>query len=57
MRSDTYREIAKDGGATGQALLVVALVATAGVVGEWLDREGVEMALALVFGLIDGVLS
>ncbi len=53
----TYEEVERDRGATGQALIVVILVTIAGVVGAILGGAEVEVATALVVGVIRGVAS
>ncbi len=53
----TYREIANDGRATGQALVVVALVSSAGVVGAKLGGEDVHVVIALIVGLVVGAVN
>ena len=57
LNSNVYREIVNDGRATGQALVVVALVSTARVVGAMLGGEDIHLVIALIVGLVDGVLN
>ncbi len=57
LRVDTYEEVERDRGATGQALLVVILVTIASVVGGVLGGEEVDVLRGLVVGIIRGVAS
>ena len=57
LNSNVYREIVNDGRATGQALVVVALVSTARVVAAMLGGEDIHLVIALIVGLVDGVLN
>ena len=57
LNANVYREIVNDGRATGQALVVVALVSTASVVGAMLGGEDIHVVIALIVGLVDGVLN
>ena len=57
LRVDTYEEVERDRGATGQALLVVILVTIASVVGGVLGGEEVDVVRGLVVGIIRGVAS
>ena len=54
---DTYEEVERDRGATGQALIVVILVTIASVVGQMLGGEGVDVVRGLAAGIIRGVAS
>ena len=54
---DTYEEVERDRGATGQALIVVILVTIASVVGGMLSGEEVDVLRGLVVGIIRGVAS
>ena len=54
---DTYEEVERDRGATGQALIVVILVTMASVVGGMLSGEEVDVLRGLVVGIIRGVAS
>ena len=57
LSADTYEEVEKDRGATGQALIVVILVTIASVVGAILGGAEVDVVRALVIGIIRGVAS
>ena len=60
LRVDTYEEVERDRGATGQALIVVILVTIASVVGGVLGGEEVDVVrglASLVVGIIRGVAS
>ena len=57
LRVDTYEEVERDRGATGQALLVVILVTIASIVGGVLGGEEVDVVRGLVVGIIRGVAS
>ena len=57
LRVDTYEEVERDRGATGQALIVVMLVTIAGVVGAILGGAEVQVVSALIVGVIRGVAS
>lgn len=58
LRSETFEEVERDGGATIQALLVVIVVTVAGIVGAILSTvEDVDVARSLVLGIIGGVAS
>ena len=54
---DTYEEVERDRGATGQALIVVILVTIASVVGQMLGGEEVDVVRGLAAGIIRGVAS
>lgn len=58
LRSETFEEVERDGGATIQALLVVIIVTVAGIVGAILSTvEDVDVARSLGVGIISGVAS
>ena len=57
LSADTYEEVERDRGATGQALIVVILVTIASVVGGMLSGEEVDVLRGLVVGIIRGVAS
>ena len=57
LSADTYEEVERDRGATGQALIVVILVTIASVVGQMLGGEGVDVVRGLAAGIIRGVAS
>ena len=57
LRVDTYEEVERDRGATGQALIVVILVTIASIVGGVLGGEEVDVVRGLVVGIIRGVAS
>ena len=57
LSADTYEEVERDSGATGQALLVVVLVTLASFVGQMLAGEEVDVVRGLVLGIIRGVVS
>ena len=57
LRVDTYEEVERDRGATGQALIVVILVTIVSVVGQMLGGAEVEVVSALIVGVIRGVAS
>ena len=54
---DTYEEVERDRGATGQALIVVILVTIASVVGQMFGGEEVDVVRGLAAGIIRGVAS
>ncbi len=58
LRSETFEDVERDGGATIQALLVVIIVTVAGIVGAILSTvEDVDVARSLIVGIISGVAS
>ena len=57
LRVDTYEEVERDRGATGQALIVVILVTIASIVGGVLGGEEIDVLRGLVVGIIRGVAS
>ena len=57
LRVDTYEEVERDRGATGQALIVVILVTIASVVGGVLGGEEIDVVRGLVVGIVRGVAS
>ena len=57
LSADTYEEVERDRGATGQALIVVILVTIASVVGQMLSGEEVDVVRGLAAGIIRGVAS
>ena len=54
LRVDTYEEVERDRGATGQALIVVILVTIASIVGGVLGGEEIDVVRGLVVGIIRG---
>ena len=57
LSADTYEEVERDRGATGQALIVVILVTIASIVGQMLGGESVDVVRGLAAGIIRGVAS
>ena len=57
LRVDTYEDVERDRGATGQALIVVILVTIASVVGQMFGGEEVDVVRGLAAGIIRGVAS
>ena len=58
LRSETFEEVERDGGATIQALLVVIIVTVASIVGAILSGvEDVDVARSLILGIIRGIAS
>ncbi|MCY4109860.1 MAG: YIP1 family protein [Chloroflexi bacterium] len=57
LSADTYEDVERDTGATGQALLIVVLVTLASFVGQMLAGEEIDVVRGLVLGVIRGVVS
>ena len=57
LSADTYEEVERDRGATGQALIIVILVTVASIVGQMLGGESVDVVRGLAAGIIRGVAS
>ena len=54
LSADTYEEVERDRGATGQALIIVILVTVASIVGQMLGGESVDVVRGLAAGIIRG---